>query len=867
MFILRMHVFMLKKYTYLMSLSLMAVLISSCHSDVGEINPNTVQTEQITIPFGFDEVTGNLVGYVFDQSNNPIANAEVSIYSAQTTTNEYGVFLFSNSNFDPQGTFVRVEKEGYLVGSDLVYPNSDGKGTARIMLIKSVNEPTFDAHEGGVIQIEGGGTITFPPSSLIRANGSIYDGIVKATAYRISPTDPEFGDLMSGGLLGVDKEGRHRVLSTFGLVAVELRGFDNQLLRIKSDKEAELTFPIDDELKSALIDNVPSWNFNLQDGLWYENEITVNDNEEFRVSIGALGFWNFALPNAVSQVCGRLIYSNDLPAANYEVQIINNGLPSRIGITDHDGFFCGKVPMGEDLNFQVLHPTCGQLLKEETIGAFEAVGTIGDIVLDINEDYIVGTVECAGDQIGNSTIIIESNGTTNVFYPNDDGSFEINLDEVLCIGDNSFSLFAYNNDTEESSEKLDLTSELLESIRLDVCQSLCTAKAEFDYEKEDYCINGVYSRVQVKIDNGSGEYVYEWSDGSTGLFFNNPIPGNEICVKVTDMVTECEYEFCDEVKLHQRLNITSMYSSNTECQMNSGYVVVEVEGGKGDLTYSWTGPDGFVSSEAELFDLKPGEYSVQIMDEAGCETIESNVVHDVTKPIQSSIEHYCNQSVITIEEDEGYKPYTFVWDGGNPSGNQLYVSTPGVYRLTITDSNLCTRKTSIVMNQVGLLPTIDPTYECETENAVFSNLEQGYEYYYQAVGSSNRIPLSLVQGKAEVPILEAGYRFELGSENSISSNCYTSELVELPRFEGLEIAAINSVSCESCTDGSIEFNKNIDKDCIDCLPGDVIVLRAGDLSDVTAMNAGQELSKGEYYVVVLDGNNGCYIAHSLVEVE
>ena len=102
----------------------------------------------------------------------------------------------------------------------MVYPNSNGQGTARIKMLKVINEPSFEASEGGVINITGGGTITFPPSSLIRGNGSIYDGIVKSTVYKLSPSDSEFGVEMSGGLLGIDNKGRHRVLSTYGMLAI-----------------------------------------------------------------------------------------------------------------------------------------------------------------------------------------------------------------------------------------------------------------------------------------------------------------------------------------------------------------------------------------------------------------------------------------------------------------------------------------------------------------------------------------------------------------------------------------------------------------------------------------------------------------------
>ena len=858
---------MLKKYTFLFLSFSLAFVITSCHNDVGEVNPGTEQSNPITIPLQFGEVEGELFGYVFDNDNNPVAGAKVEIYSGETTTNEFGVFTFIDSKLDPQGTFVRVEKSGYLLGSDFVYPNSDGKGTARIKMLKVINESGFQASEGGTIQFINGGSITFSPSSLIRNNGSIYDGAVRSTAYRLSPIDPELGSQMSGGLVGIDKQGRHRVLSTYGILAVELRGFDNQKLKLKSDKVAQLSLPIDDEIQNFVEDVVPVWNFDFQDGLWHEYITTSNDGQQFSTSINTLGYWNIAIPSAVSQVCGRLIYTNELPAKNYTVQVINNGLPSRIGVTDQDGYFCGKVPLGENLNIQIMHPTCGEVLKEIIRGPFEDVGTIGDIVIEIEEKYLSGTIECTGELNSNSTIIVKSNNQTNVFYPNANGSFNINLEEIVCGTNSSFSIFAYDNSSEMASTTLDLTTNISESIKLEVCTSECLAERVFEYEKEDYCTDGEYSRVTIKVTNGSGEYTYEWQNGSTDEFINDPTSGNTICVNVVDEVTGCVYSFCDEVSSYERLNIESIRALNTECLITSGVIDLELVGGKQPLQYNWTGPNGYTSIEAQIEDLAPGTYTLMIQDGGNCEVQETVEVYDVTTPIQSSKEDFCDLSIITIEEIDGYMPYTYNWSAGNPQGNELYVYTPGVYNLTMTDANLCTRSLSLTISKAGSLPKINPEYNCDVGIVTFSDMQVGFDYYYQPFGTNDKIPVNMVQGNIEIAIIESGYRFEIGSENSNFSNCFIEESIELPRFDGLQIGDITSPTCEMCEDGHINFDIDVDENCQNCTPGDGIVIRSEDGVDVTESNELNQLENGEYYVVVLDGNTGCYIAHSPVVLE
>ena len=858
---------MLRNFTNFLSLLVVVLIIASCHNDVGDVNPGSETTTQITVPLNFPLVDSDLVGYVYDDTGNPIQGAEVSVYNTTTSTNEFGVFSVNNIKVDPQGTFIKVIKDDYLIGSDLIYPNSNGKGTSRIMMMKVLNTDAFDAEEGGVIEIVGGGTLTVSPQSLIRSNGSLYDGAVKASAYRLSPLDENVGAQMSGGLLGIDEKGRHRVLSTYGILSLELRGFDNQPLRLKSGALANLSLPVDDELKSKVEEGTKAWYFDFEDGLWHEKSETSFENGNFETTIDKLGNWNLSISDAVAQVCGRLVYENGLPAINYDVQIKNNGLLSRIGITDQEGYFCGKVPAGESLVMQVLHPVCKDILKEEPIGQFETLGTLGDIAIPAEDQYLSGQIECSGELSGNATIIIQSENHTSLFTPDETGVFHINKEEFLCGDISSFTIFAYDNETESLSQPISLSEDFSESIKLEVCQSLCEVGAIFEYEKEDYCTDGAFSKVFLQLIDGSGEFSYRWPDGSGESYLFNPQAGTEICVDVVDLVTECEYKFCDVVRLHQRLGIQSIRSFNNECLITSGYIDLELRGGKAPFSYNWYGPDGLEFSGEKAENLPPGSYEVLIFDAGECAAEASVEVYDVTTPIQSTIEDFCDVTVVTIEDDAGYKPYTYTWDAGQPVGNQLYVYAPGVYKLTVTDANLCTRSTSLTISKAGTLPLIDPSYNCNVDVAIFDNLEMGYDYFYRKFGTNDKIDLNFVQGKVEVPILDAGYRFEIGSENQEISGCVTTELVEMPRFEGLEVLDVVNVSCESCADGSIVYNADFGAQCIDCNPGEVIVIDAENGTNVTNINNEQMLEKGEYYVVVLDSNSECFIAHELVVVE
>ena len=42
----------------------------------------------------------------------------------KTITDENGVFRFKNIGLDPNGTYIKARKTGYILGSDMIYPKN-----------------------------------------------------------------------------------------------------------------------------------------------------------------------------------------------------------------------------------------------------------------------------------------------------------------------------------------------------------------------------------------------------------------------------------------------------------------------------------------------------------------------------------------------------------------------------------------------------------------------------------------------------------------------------------------------------------------------------------------------------------------------
>ncbi|MBP8892645.1 MAG: carboxypeptidase regulatory-like domain-containing protein, partial [Saprospiraceae bacterium] len=162
------------------------VFLSACHKD--EIFYNEDVSTLFTAKI-YEEINGSVIGYVFDEDNKPVSGATVETYSATTTTNDLGVFILKNIKMDKQGTYIRVKKAGYIIGSDRLYPDKSALHSY-IKLLKDTQDKSFPSSLGGEIQMTGGGTITFEPNSIKQSNGKEYNGEVKLTARFIYPNSP-----------------------------------------------------------------------------------------------------------------------------------------------------------------------------------------------------------------------------------------------------------------------------------------------------------------------------------------------------------------------------------------------------------------------------------------------------------------------------------------------------------------------------------------------------------------------------------------------------------------------------------------------------------------------------------------------------
>ncbi len=127
----------------------------------------------------------------------------------------------------------------------------------------------------------------------------------------------------------------------------------------------------------------------------------------------------------------------------------------------------------------------------------------------------------------------------------------------------------------------------------------------------------------------------------------------------------------------------------------------------GGETYSWSGPNGFLSEEQHPFigEVQTGDagmYAVTVSSNGCSSTAEVMVeVNLVTAQASSTGEtcHDCNDGTATVEA-QGAGGYTYLWSNGATDAAVSGLA-PGTYSVTVTGNNGCTAVTSIQIVPFG----------------------------------------------------------------------------------------------------------------------------------------------------------------------
>ncbi len=195
---------------------------------------------------------------------------------------------------------------------------------------------------------------------------------------------------------------------------------------------------------------------------------------------------------------------------------------------------------------------------------------------------------------------------------------------------------------------------------------------------------------------GTPPFNYTWSEPTlNGIQNPNNLPPGIYTVTVTSFYN-CTYEETIVIEEAVPISITTDDITDVGCPGdNDGSISISVSGGNPTYIYLWSDPN--IGNTPNATNLAGGNYSVTVLDVAGCSQLENFTVGE-PDPLELTVVSVndigCNGETtgsIEVTTSGGVQPYTYAWSdasiGNDPSPSGL---SAGNYSVTVTDDNGCT---------------------------------------------------------------------------------------------------------------------------------------------------------------------------------
>ncbi|MDC0204594.1 choice-of-anchor L domain-containing protein [Flavobacteriales bacterium] len=210
------------------------------------------------------------------------------------------------------------------------------------------------------------------------------------------------------------------------------------------------------------------------------------------------------------------------------------------------------------------------------------------------------------------------------------------------------------------------------------------------------CYGNSNGSIDLNISGITGIPNFLWSGPNSFYATSSFISGLQegvYSVIVTDPSTNCTFPLSEIINPISTYNIDT-YSTDISCKDSADGEIIITEYNLINPTYSWIGPNNFTSSQANIDNLSPGNYQVEVNDDNDCPVVYS---FDILEPsglsvLSSLFPVSCEGGTdgeISLVVAGGEPPYTYIWS--NASANLPLNSnlSAGPYAVAVLDSMNC----------------------------------------------------------------------------------------------------------------------------------------------------------------------------------
>lgn len=392
----------------LLILSLANLLYSCKKNSVEEKYQETVSP---VIPDLSTQINATVNGFVTDENGTPVEGATVKKGTSSTLTDEFGYFRLPNINFAKTAGFVEVTKNGYFKGIRTFIPVEGKETLVQLQLTPKTIVGTINSSSGGTVTTTDAASVSLPANAVVIAsNNAPYTGTIHVAMHWLDPANDITQLTMPGDLRGIDSSGYLNVLSSYGMLAVELSGDAGELLQIANGMKASLNFPLPASLQSTAPASIPLWYFDENNGLWKEDGAAQKNGNSYQGDVSHFSWWNCDVPNSLVNYKIQMVNTNLEPISGLSVSVSITGFsnPAFTAITNNEGKVCMMVPANAPLKIRVSSECNSNIYSTEMLSTNADVdqGTIQTDALQYSGTF-VGTVnKCSGLPVTNGYVII-----------------------------------------------------------------------------------------------------------------------------------------------------------------------------------------------------------------------------------------------------------------------------------------------------------------------------------------------------------------------------------------------------------------------------------------------------------------------------
>ena len=418
---------------------LLSLLLNACSKtpDSGGGSPTPAPEP---LPDLSTKVTASVVsGFVTNEADAAVQNASVEAGGISINTDKYGYFEIRNVQVVQNAATVTINKTGYFKSVKTFIATAGKSAFFRVKLLPKTIAGTVSGTSGGTVTLSSGMAIALPSGGVVNASTNVaYTGTVSVAAQLINAADANLNRIMPGDLRGLTTAGNMRLLTTYGMMAVELTGAGGELLQVAAGKKATITIPIPSALQGSAPASIPLWYFDEAKGLWKEEGSATKSGNNYVGDVSHFSFWNYDVPANYVQLNCTILNSSGQPVQGAAVKIssVSNPLSYAYGYTDSAGYVSGAVPSNSQLLLEVFsNTTCSGAVYSQTVTTTTSNLSLGNITIATANAQAVITgsvVNCSNTAVTNGYIILQSGNNYIRKQLSNTGTYSINM--LLCGG-------------------------------------------------------------------------------------------------------------------------------------------------------------------------------------------------------------------------------------------------------------------------------------------------------------------------------------------------------------------------------------------------------------------------------------------------